>query len=132
MLVDTGAEVTIVSADRINLNKVDYHKKVSVMCIHGDTTEYPTAPVKIRLLKRREQTVRVAVAPKLPVPVLLGRDLCTSRDYNKPRGEDKSHRRHSIQRKRANLQCYQCLGWEHIMRDCPVRLKLFRNAKQQA
>lgn len=47
---------------------------VPVLCVHGDIVKYPTAEVDLHFdgVRRR---VKVVVAPSLPVPVLLGREL---------------------------------------------------------
>ena len=46
-------------------------KSVPVMCVHGDSEDYPTTEVDLLL----EETVRAVVAPSLPVPVVLGTDV---------------------------------------------------------
>ena len=58
----------------MNQSKVDHQNKVPVLCIHGDTVLYPTATVEFQIGKWR-QSATVVVAPKLPVAVLLGRDI---------------------------------------------------------
>ena len=74
MLVDTGADRTMVAADCIDLVKVEGSDKVPVVCVHGDTVSYPTAVVHLQIGSWQREA-RVVVAPELPVPVLLGRDL---------------------------------------------------------
>ena len=75
MLVDTGCDMTMVSAEWVDPSKMNPEETVSVLCVHGDTMEYPTASLKIQVGKT-ERVTKVAVAPRLPVPVLLGRDVC--------------------------------------------------------
>ena len=48
MLVDTGCEMTMVSAKLVDSARVDPRRKVPVMCTHGDTMLYPTAMVKLQ------------------------------------------------------------------------------------
>ena len=74
MLVDTGCEMTMVSAKLVDSARVDPHMKVPVMCTHGDTMLYPTATVKLQTGSWECQSC-VVVAPNLPVDVLLGRDI---------------------------------------------------------
>ena len=74
MLVASGCSHTMVSANSIDPDRVNNRDTVPVLCVHGDTVEYPTAVVNLSMggYTRRAS---VAVAPSLPVPVLLGRDL---------------------------------------------------------
>ena len=76
MLVDTGCDMTMVSAKWVDPEEVDRQNTVPVLCVHGDTMRYPTASIALKVGKRT-QTATVAVAPNLPVPVLLGRDVCS-------------------------------------------------------
>ena len=73
MLVDTGSDRTIVSAGVVRGAKLDAANKVPVLCVHGDVCSYPTAEVELVSGSWRKKA-RVAVAPNLPVAVLLGRD----------------------------------------------------------
>ena len=74
MLVDTGSDRTIVSAGVVRGAKMDAGNKVSVLCVHGDVCSYPTTEVELVSGSWRKKA-RVAVAPNLPVAVLLGRDV---------------------------------------------------------
>ena len=74
MLVDTGCDRTIVSATIVKTAKLDPGSKVPVLCVHGDTCFYPTATVKLASGPWSKEAT-VAVAPNLPVAVLLGRDI---------------------------------------------------------
>ena len=74
MLVDSGCSHTMVSANSIDPDRVNNRDTVPVLCIHGDTVEYPTAVVNLSMGGYTGRA-SVAVAPSLPVPVLLGRDL---------------------------------------------------------
>ena len=74
MLVDTGCDTTMVSARWIPPSRVEWAHTALVQCVHGDSLEYPTARVKLRV-GGVDKLVRVVVAPKLPIPVLLGRDV---------------------------------------------------------
>ncbi len=64
----------MVTAECVESAKVDRTKPVTVLCVHGDKVEYPTAVVDLTLGGRTRQ-VAVGVAHSLPVPVLLGRDI---------------------------------------------------------
>lgn len=77
MLVDTGADRTIVSGEVVKMARLDAHCKVPVLCVHGDVCSYPTAEVVLASGPWKKKT-RVAVAPNLPVSVLLGRDAYAS------------------------------------------------------
>ena len=74
MLVDTGCEMTMVSAKLVDSTRVDPCRKVPVLCTHGDTMLYPTATVKLQTGPWERQSC-VVVAPNLPVDALLGRDI---------------------------------------------------------
>ena len=82
MLVDTGSDRTIVSAGVVRGAKMDAGNKVPVLCVHGDVCSYPTAEVELVSGSWRKKA-RVAVAPNLPVAVLLGRDV-----YNEMAGKE--------------------------------------------
>ena len=73
ILVDTGCDRTMISAGQVPSSKVDHSTVVPVLCVHGDTMQYPTAWVELRLGQWRERC-HVVVAPNLPVDVLLGTD----------------------------------------------------------
>ena len=79
MLIDSGCSLTMVRANQIAPSKIDAEETVPVLCVHGDTESYPTTEVEFSLggIQRK---ARVVVAPSLPVPVLLGRDLYDIRD----------------------------------------------------
>ncbi len=64
----------MVSANSVDSSKISKTETVAVLCVHGDTVEYPTAVVDL-VLGGHTRKASVAVAPSLPVPVLLGRDL---------------------------------------------------------
>ncbi|XP_064389549.1 uncharacterized protein LOC135337548 [Halichondria panicea] len=74
MLLDSGCSRTMVSANSVDSSKISKAETVAVLCVHGDTVEYPTAMVELAL-GGHTRKANVAIAPSLPVPVLLGRDL---------------------------------------------------------
>ena len=74
VLIDTGCDQTMVSARRVQPERVSLGDGVPVLCVHGDTVQYPTTEVEIRIGPWSKRA-KVAVAPSLPVDVLLGRDL---------------------------------------------------------
>ena len=47
---------------------------VPVMCVHGDSEDYPTTEVDL-LLEGTKRKVRAVVTPSLPVPVVLRTDV---------------------------------------------------------
>ena len=49
-------------------------QNVPVLCVHGDMCSYPKAYVELGA-EGWKQWAQVVVAPKLPVAVLLGRDI---------------------------------------------------------
>ena len=71
MLVDTGAERTIVAAGVVKGVVLNSEQKVPVLCVHGDVCSYPTAYVELGA-DGWKQWAQVVVAPNLPVAVLLG------------------------------------------------------------
>ena len=85
MLVDTGCDMTMVSAKWVDPEEVNRQNTIPVLCVHGDTMRYPTASIALKVGKKT-QTATMAIAPNLPVPVLLGRDVCSL----KPNPEKKS------------------------------------------
>ena len=74
MLIDTGYTKTMVSADWLDHDCMDYDQTEKILCVHGDMVCYPTARVKLQL-GRWSQIARVVVAPGIPIPVLLGTDI---------------------------------------------------------
>ena len=74
MLVDTGCTRTIVESTVVWKSKVTPKNKVPILCVHGDTCLYPTARVKL-MCGNWEKETEIAVAPNLPVAVLLGSDI---------------------------------------------------------
>ena len=64
----------MVRADRVCPLKVNQTDTVPVMCVHGDSEDYPTTEVDL-LLEGTKRKVRAVVAPGLPVPVVLGTDV---------------------------------------------------------
>lgn len=47
---------------------------VAVRCAHGDSVEYPLADIKVEI-EGRKMTVPAGVSDRLPVQILLGRDV---------------------------------------------------------
>ena len=74
MLLDTGSTLSMVRADSVQPKQLDTQMKATVHCVHGDCVEYPTAEVQLQV-GDWEGSMHVAVAPELPVPVLLGKDV---------------------------------------------------------
>lgn len=73
-LVDTGCSHTLVQAQYIPRDSWSEGDAVTVCCVHGDSTELPTAEVYIEVCNQ-SYLMKVGVATKLPYPVLLGTDF---------------------------------------------------------
>lgn len=71
MLVDTGSYTTIVKADLVENEKWNEGETVNVVCVHGDSVDYPTAEVDLEMGGRIKKT-KVALVPGVPVDVLIG------------------------------------------------------------
>ena len=48
ILVDTGCDCTVISTGQVSSSKVDHSSVVPVLCVHGDTMQYPTAWVELQ------------------------------------------------------------------------------------
>lgn len=73
-LVDTGSSQTIVRSDLVAQHSALSDGKVLIRCVHGDEVPYPTAEVYLEVDKVT-YLVTVALAERLPYPVVLGRDI---------------------------------------------------------
>lgn len=73
-LVDTGCSHTLVQARYIPRDSWSEGDTVTVCCVHGDSTELPTAEVYIEVCNQ-SYLMNVGIATKLPYPVLLGTDF---------------------------------------------------------
>ena len=78
ILTDTGCDQTMVSANKVRLERVSRGDSVPVLCVHSDTMQYPTAEVENKI-GHWVQRVKVAIALSLPVVVLLGRKFSAQR-----------------------------------------------------
>ena len=67
----------MVSANKVRPERVSRGDSVPVLCVHSNTMQYPTAEVEIKM-GHWVQRVKVAIAPSLPVDVLLRRDIFCS------------------------------------------------------
>ena len=74
ILLDTGSTRTFVRCNLVPKNKIVVGKTVSVSCIHGESTRYPLADLDVTI-GGNQFRVRAGVSDKLPVPLLLGRDV---------------------------------------------------------
>ena len=73
-LVDTGSSQTIVRADLVAKRNTLANGEVLIRCVHGDEVSYPTAEVYLEV-EKVSYLITVAVAEKLPYPVVLGKDI---------------------------------------------------------
>ena len=74
LLLDTGSARMLVRRELVPEGKVLAGRVVAVQCAHGECIRYPVADIDVEV-GGRKLTVRAGVADKLPVPVLLGRDI---------------------------------------------------------
>lgn len=72
-LLDSGSARTLVQEVVLEASHLAQGEPVPVVCVHGDTREYPTALVRLKTTKGSFD-VEVGVIKTLPVPVLIGRD----------------------------------------------------------
>uniref|UniRef100_A0A803JMY6 Gypsy retrotransposon integrase-like protein 1 n=1 Tax=Xenopus tropicalis TaxID=8364 RepID=A0A803JMY6_XENTR len=72
-LLDSGSLVTLVRASLLDITD-SLNSRVGVMCIHGDTKEYPTAVVMIETQSGNVK-YQVGVVKNLMHAVILGRDF---------------------------------------------------------
>ena len=71
MLVDTGSYATIVKADLVESEKWNGGETINVVCVHGDSLNYPTSEVDLEMGGWINKT-KVALVPGVPVDVLTG------------------------------------------------------------
>lgn len=71
MLIDTGSYTTIVKADLVENGKWNEDETINVVCVHGDSVDYPTVEVELEIGDSEKRT-KVALVPEAPVEVLLG------------------------------------------------------------
>ena len=74
ILLDTGCTQTMVHADLVPPEKFLEGSAVTVLCSHGDTVLYPLAKIAMQV-DGLEIEVDAAVSERLPVAVLLGKDV---------------------------------------------------------
>ena len=72
--LDTGCTQTMVHADLVPPEKFLEGSAVTVLCSHGDTVLYPLAKIAMQV-DGLEIVVDAAVSERLPVAVLLGKDV---------------------------------------------------------
>ncbi|MGH0143847.1 UNVERIFIED_CONTAM: hypothetical protein FKN15_038435 [Acipenser sinensis] len=72
-LVDSGCEQTIIRPALLEGVSWRPQGAVTISCVHGETKTYPTTKIQMTVGSRTCR-VAVAVAGKLPYPVIVGRD----------------------------------------------------------
>lgn len=70
MLFDTGSHTTIVKADLVENEKWNEGETINVICVYGDSVDYPTAEVDLEMDGWAKKT-KVALVPEVPVDVLI-------------------------------------------------------------
>ena len=74
VLLDTGSARTLVRSDLVPEGKVLEGKRIGVRCAHGDTAYYHIAELEVEI-GGRTISIRAGVSERLPVQLLLGRDV---------------------------------------------------------
>ena len=74
ILLDTGCTRTMVHANLVPPGKILEGDTVTIMCAHGDIVLYPLAKVDMEM-DGLQVNVEAAVSGRLPVAVLLGKDV---------------------------------------------------------
>ena len=72
--LDTGSARTLVRRELVPEDKVLAGKVVAVRCAHGEIVRYPLAELEVTV-DGRKIAITAGVAEKLPVQLLLGRDV---------------------------------------------------------
>lgn len=73
-LLDTGSDQTLIHQQYVPFAQVNVAETVPICCVHGDEKAFRTTDVYITVQKQT-YFLTVAVADKLPFPVILGHDL---------------------------------------------------------
>ena len=73
IVLDTGAAKTMIHRDLVPVEKVS-RETVNIQCAHGDIVSYPMAEVSMRV-GSHPFIVKAAVSDRLPVSVLVGREV---------------------------------------------------------
>ena len=71
MLVDTGSYTAVVKADLVENEKWNEEETINVVCVDGDSVDYPTAEEDLEMGGLIKET-KVALVPGVPVDVLIG------------------------------------------------------------
>ena len=74
VLLDTGSARSLVRRELVPEDKVLAGKVVAVRCAHGEIVRYPLAELEVTV-DGRKIAITAGVAEKLPVQLLLGRDV---------------------------------------------------------
>ena len=73
IVLDTGAAKIMIHRDLVPVEKVS-RETVDIKCAHGNVVSYPLAEVSMSV-GDQPFTVQAAVSDRLPVPVLVGREV---------------------------------------------------------
>uniref|UniRef100_A0A8C5PR58 Gypsy retrotransposon integrase-like protein 1 n=1 Tax=Leptobrachium leishanense TaxID=445787 RepID=A0A8C5PR58_9ANUR len=73
-LVDSGSALTLVAGGLVKPNHVQNHKTMGVLCVHGCTVRYPTAPIEV-VVQGRLIKMSAVVVKRLPYPLIIGRNF---------------------------------------------------------
>ncbi|MGH0143412.1 UNVERIFIED_CONTAM: hypothetical protein FKN15_016743 [Acipenser sinensis] len=79
-LLDSGCGQSLVQESLISPGHKPILGRVHIKCIHGDVRSYPK--IKVNMIIGQQVTqVQVGLCPRLPVPVVLGRDCEQFKDW---------------------------------------------------
>lgn len=81
VLLDSGSARTLVHESVLEAASPAQGGLIPIVCVHGDTHEYPTTVVKL-ITTKGSFNVEVGVIKTLPVPILIGRD-CPALRHNR-------------------------------------------------
>lgn len=108
-LLDSGSDRTLVHESVLEASPLAQGEPVPVVCVHGDTREYPTTMVKL-ITTKGSFNIEVGVLNTLPVPVLIG---CDCPAFLRLWRE--AHKRLSQEpRKRKPQNCKMNKSWVHL------------------
>ena len=79
VLLDSGCGQSLIQDSLISPGHKQILGRVHIKCIHGDVRSYPKINVNITIGQQVTQ-VQVGLCPRLPVPVVLGRDCGQFKD----------------------------------------------------
>ncbi|XP_064418480.1 uncharacterized protein LOC135358762 [Latimeria chalumnae] len=77
--LDSGSCQTLIRAEKVRPGQLIPGGKITLSCVHGEERTYPTANIPMDV-KGQEIVIKTGVLPKVPYPVLIGRDFPNFRE----------------------------------------------------